>query len=871
MDRFRKITLFIALTAAAFLLNRFRIGIIFGIDFIAGSIPVLLSSVILGPIAGAVTALASGLSTYSLWNHFYAVPAFMLEAVFVGIFFRKTKLNLVLIEIFYWFTVGIATVFITYVIFGDLSLSSIQTIALKQIVNGIVNSVIVTILFIASTRLLPIKDFDYSRFNNIESILTSFITATTILALFVILSFTSKINEKRFTEEIIERLENSVQESDSNISVWSRGYYSLARMLSTCANPEIAYLAAVEEYQGLEHILRTDNFGNILEMYPEDPSLTDSIPIHENIENIENSIFSCARFGTCNHEHPRIVLYVPCTGKDTEVGYLVMLINFKEFIDQLVPHFSASRQSFELIEKNKILASYQYSETKELRLMYKESADTVFERSIRVWLTGADIANIERSKQAVFIYSSIMNSTGWEIYVAETAEAMFNQIYEINTDYLVIICIFIIATGILSFFLVSRIVTPLKTISTLINKLRTDPGYLPDNDWPDTKIVEISSVSDYLQRLLEAGRRRTEDLMKSNQRLTTTLMSIGDAVIVNDEENRILLFNKNAAELTEWNGEDAIGLPVDEVLLLRAPDEELVSKGRLGRSEYILTSKSGKKYRITGMASPIVDSRRYLGSIIVFHDETNRIRRDTQLKNAQKMESIGLLAGGIAHDFNNLLTGIMGYADIIDANLKEDNQLKEFSTAILDTGEKAADLVQQLLSFARKGSFIRTNVEINQLIEKTTHLISAGGSKDIQIKKELSNEKIVVRSDETMLHSMLLNLGVNARDAMPEGGTITFSTSIEELDAGYCLNSAFSLTPGLFACITVSDSGTGISKDKIEQVFDPFFTTKEMGKGVGLGLATVYGTVIEMEGAISVESTEGRGTTFKILLPILKT
>ncbi|HAK46384.1 MAG TPA: hypothetical protein DCO79_10770 [Spirochaeta sp.] len=873
MNMLKKVIVITSLSILAFILNQFTIGIIFGVDFILGSIPVLIAAVLFGPVGGIITALASSMSTYFIWNHFNAFPGFILEAVFMSIMFRKTKLNLVVIDIIYWFTLGIASVFIFYRLTGGMALRNVEMIGLKQAVNGIVNSVVVNLIFFLAAKIRPATHIDYKRFNSIENIFFSFIVAVIIFSLFAQLSYSSILNERRHTEAITDRLDAALSGIESTISIWADGYLILTDHVNSGNNPEAEYLSLLEDIPAVKYILITDTEGNIKNTYPK----SDLFPDRTNLPDDRSiRVFSCTNLNKAMSDANFIAVTSVIDPSSDNSDLSVFLIDFEEIFDDLMELLANEGQNFKIAAGENEIAflSLQPDSGIDLSKMFADAEAIENEDGIRIWYPDKKMPKIERRRKSVFLNIGEIKLTGWQIYAAESSEAMFNSIFIINTSYLKIISAFIIALSTFSLLLVSGITRPLKMLSEVINKLRENPDRNSALNWPETNINEIRSVSDYLKKLLLSRQQYISELRQSNQRLTTTLMSIGDGVIVTDADNRIVIINKIAINLTGWSKVEAVGVPVDDVLLLSSSDAAMLqseSSESFDRSEYILTSKNGNQFRIIGTSSPIIIENKVLGSIVVFRDETERIRQGNQLKNAQKMESIGLLAGGIAHDFNNLLTGVMSYADIIDARLEDDDQLKEYSTTILDTGEKAAGLVQQLLSFARKGSFIRTDVNLHEVIKKTVHLLDAGNAKGFKTETNLSSDEVSIRGDETMLQSMLLNLGVNAKDAMPGGGIISFSTEKTKLDADFCKTSTFPLTPGSFVLLKVADTGTGIPPENIEQIFEPFFTTKSTGKGVGLGLAAVYGTVQEMSGSITVSSSEDTGTTFSIYLPLIKT
>lgn len=249
-------------------------------------------------------------------------------------------------------------------------------------------------------------------------------------------------------------------------------------------------------------------------------------------------------------------------------------------------------------------------------------------------------------------------------------------------------------------------------------------------------------------------------------------------------------------------------------------------------------------------------------------DAAEQKRLEERLRQTQKMEVIGQLAGGVAHDFNNMLTAILGSAELMEPYVMENPTATKLLANIKKAASRSADLTGQLLAFSRKGQKKDVRVCIETTIHEVISLLERTIDKNITLETRLIAKDTCVTGDPSLLQNALLNLGVNARDAMPEGGVITFTTANVELDSSYCESSVFNITPGPYIEIAVSDAGTGITKENIQHVFEPFFTTKEVGKGTGLGLAAVYGTITDHLGSINIYSEPGIGTVFKIYLPL---
>ncbi len=249
------------------------------------------------------------------------------------------------------------------------------------------------------------------------------------------------------------------------------------------------------------------------------------------------------------------------------------------------------------------------------------------------------------------------------------------------------------------------------------------------------------------------------------------------------------------------------------------------------------------------------------------HDISDRVKLEDQLRQAQKMEAVGRLAGGIAHDFNNLLTAIRGNAELMSHRVKKDPAMAAEVDEILHAADRAATLTRQLLAFSRKQVLQPIAMDVNEVIGNVSRMARRLIGTDVQLQLELARSVSKVLADPAQVEQVLLNLIVNARDAMPSGGTITVQTQDVTLGADAPQIVQAGIAPGRFVMLAVTDNGIGMDQATQARIFEPFFTTKETGRGTGLGLSTVYGIIRQTGGAITVESERGKGASFKVYLP----
>lgn len=374
-------------------------------------------------------------------------------------------------------------------------------------------------------------------------------------------------------------------------------------------------------------------------------------------------------------------------------------------------------------------------------------------------------------------------------------------------------------------------------------------------------------------------------LRESEVRYQATLSSIGDAVIAVDLDGNVTYLNPAACEVTGYGPTEANGRPVDDVMpifhevsgqKLETPALRVLrSKTRFFLTEpVLLRTRGGGLVPIDDCASPIVERDGSIsGAVVAFRDvrdrrsQEERLRRaEEQLRQAQKMEAVGRLAGGIAHDFNNLLTVISSATEMLLESTSADEQTRELVDEIDGATERASSLTRQLLSFGRKQILQPEVVDLNALVGSLNRMLRRLISEDIELELALSAEPLAVKVDPRQLEQVLLNLAINARDAMPAGGRLTLATEIATTLPDVLVDAEESAS---FVRLLVRDTGEGMPHDVALRAFEPFFTTKAKGKGTGLGLATVHGIVTQSGGHIELDSRVGEGTTVSIYLPMV--
>jgi two-component system, cell cycle sensor histidine kinase and response regulator CckA len=382
---------------------------------------------------------------------------------------------------------------------------------------------------------------------------------------------------------------------------------------------------------------------------------------------------------------------------------------------------------------------------------------------------------------------------------------------------------------------------------------------------PGVEAIVINS-RDITERKLAA-----QWVLEGNQRLNALIQAAPVGICELDPEGRLMRWNPAATQMFGWNEGEVLGklppfIPEEALNDFKNLLSGCFNGQQLEGLEQSRRCKDGSCIEIGIWTAPLRDaSGRTTGLVAIMVDVTERKQLEGKLQESDKLRAIGRLAGGIAHDFNNLLTVILGYAKLLKEQLSADHPLQKHARAIHDSGERAAALIEQLLAFSRQKALQPKILDWNTVLEHSAGMFKRLIGEDVQLEMLLAPGGVSIQADPSQLDQLGLNLVVNARDAMPEGGSITLETSVVDLGAAEAAR--LSLRSGRYAALSVADTGHGMDEQTKARIFEPFFTTKGQGRGTGLGLSTVYGIVQQSGGGIAVHSKPGFGTTFTVYLP----
>src|SRR5271165_1731670 len=387
-------------------------------------------------------------------------------------------------------------------------------------------------------------------------------------------------------------------------------------------------------------------------------------------------------------------------------------------------------------------------------------------------------------------------------------------------------------------------------------------------------ISDRKRIAEELRRANEElHQRTTEQLGEYRSRLASIIDSSEDAIIGKDLDGIITSWNKGAEHIYGYTPEEVVGKHISLLAPSDRPDEipEILRKIAQGEGtehyESVRVTKQGRRLDVSITVSPLRDAKGdIIGASAIARDITAQKRAEGQLHQSQKMEAIGRLAGGVAHDFNNILGIINACTEFLRDRIAPASEPMHYIENIKKATERGSSLTRQLLTFSRSSAIRPLVLDLNERLKDVSKLLRPLMGDDVEILIVSKAPAAVVEADPGQLDQIVINLAVNARDAMPNGGKFILETRAEKFDEAFAEQHQ-NMAPGKYVLLAVSDTGSGMDEATVARIFEPFFTTKELGKGTGLGLSTVYGIVKQSAGHILVYSEPGHGTTFKIYLP----
>jgi two-component system, cell cycle sensor histidine kinase and response regulator CckA len=495
---------------------------------------------------------------------------------------------------------------------------------------------------------------------------------------------------------------------------------------------------------------------------------------------------------------------------------------------------------------------------------------------------GRKLLIVDDEKDFVLSLADVLESYGYIVEKAHSEKSALEKIKEFKAEVVLLDVRLGKENGINLIYqlkeqlpkLLPIVMTAYATADTAIEALQEGAyDYLRKPLNPMDLLAKLDRCFEVLQ--LEKEKKTAEE----HYRLLIDTMN--DGLGIQDLEARFTYVNNKLCEMTGFSRDELIGKPITDLLDETNKKYYYENTGKtknagFKRHELDLLKKDGSFFPATISPQTLKDTdgrlKGYFAVIVDIskrkQDEEARIKMESQLQQAQKMESIGTLAGGISHDFNNSLQAILGYTQMLLIETENMGSIHSRLLQIEKAAKRAGELTQQLLAFSRKVESRLRPIDLNQEVKQIGSLLQRTILKMINIELNLGGNLKIINADPSQVEQMLMNLAINARDAMGEEGRITIKTENRTVDKEYC-KSQFGLVPGDYVLLTFSDTGHGMGQETLERIFEPFFTTKEPGKGTGLGLPMVYGLVKKHNGHIECNSRPGEGTAFKIFFPAI--
>jgi len=467
--------------------------------------------------------------------------------------------------------------------------------------------------------------------------------------------------------------------------------------------------------------------------------------------------------------------------------------------------------------------------------------------------------------------TALISGPGWVAVVSQTSAKAYEPVWRTAIFFALGVLAAVLLAALAAMGMARRFSRPLSEFSSRA-KVVASGNY--DFSFTEPRSLEFAELARSFRTMADAVRERENSLRESEEKYRLLVENANDAVFI-VQDGSIPFANRKTEEMTGLPAEELAAGPFarfvhseDRDMVVERYNARLDGRERAWPDSFRIVNPSGKETWVL-LSDILIEWEGKPATLNFLRDINEQKSLEQQALQAQKLESIGTLAGGIAHDFNNLLQAIQGYAELSLLAADEEGPLREDLQEIIQAAQRGGDLTRQLLLFSRKVESRMRPVELNEQVARTAKILERVLPKMINVELRLRSRVEKVNADPSQIEQVLMNLAVNARDAMPEGGDLILETgalSLPEPDGDHP-----GVDPGEYVLLTVSDTGTGVEKETLEHIFEPFFTTKEAGQGTGLGLAMVYGIVRNHGGYIKCFSSSGRGASFRIYLPAIET
>jgi PAS domain S-box-containing protein len=894
------------LVLLGFLGNYYALPLFFGADFLLGSIAVLLVLYFFGLSCGIAAALAVNVYTYVLWGHPYGIIIFTLEALFVGLFLKGGRRNVLLLDGLFWLFIGFPLNGLIYYVVLHMDATTTAFIVLKQGVNGVFNALLASL----AINHLPMHRFlgrsQERRTVSLQETIFNLLVAVILVPAILLTIMQIKGEMRQIETTMLADLQTLSLNIQTHLNSWYRqSLLPVSELAKDAGDParisleDLQHEVEILKRSSLDfHTLHVENASAI--------TIACSPAVNERGPTIGVNLADRAWFKEAKASHkpvlsdvflgnrvtlfPTVIFCVPVLKGNLFLGTATASMNLQRINGFLEPYDKGRGVKITLADKNGRVIASTVPERLPMQTWDWKKGGIVSPVIDNVYCWSPDEKNLPsmmRWKRSNFVQEiKIGRDMPWSLVIESPIAPYQEHVFAIYAQNLVIIVVLIILTLFLALALSRWLAKPLEKLAAvttdLPDKITTHQAIV----WPESAAAEIDSLIGNYQAMTQALESNFQDLeeygdalAKSNEELKSEIrdrQQAESALRISEEKYRSLIDNASEAillfdldgNIREANREmqNMLGYGKGELLHLHYSEihpsnemgrvtiafEEYVGAGKGSLLNSWLLHRDGSKVPVDITASKI----EYGGETIIqgiFKDITDRLKTDAEHLKMSKLESLGTLAGGIAHDFNNILTAILGNISLARIQVQMPEKVAKRLEDAEHAAARAKDLTQQLLTFARGGDPVKKNIKLSGLLKEAAGFAIHGSA--VKCEFVLGDNLWPVQADEGQLSQVIHNLVLNSVQAMPNGGTITIAAN----------NAVFVPEENRFVEIYVADSGTGISEHLLPQIFDPYFTTKQQGSG--LGLATCYSIIKKHGGNITVESKPDKGSTFYVRLP----
>jgi len=916
----REPLLLVLLLLLGFVGNYFSFPLFFGVDFLFGGISSLIILSLYGPVWGVVSAIAISSYTYPLWGHPYAIVIFTLELATVGICLQKSRRSLLQCDGAFWLFLGIPAVFLFYFLIMKMDLISTTVIMLKQCTNGIFNALIASLLINLLPALRMRRIIGKARTIPLREILFNFMIALVLFPVLGIMIVEGRTAMSRMEQGVAANLKTLSADASRHLEAWFNERLHAVEELATMAGQ--VPLADKETLQSSTEIVKrmfpdfhnmyvADHGGTTVAFYPPVNEKGESTiglnfsdrDYYKRLKAERHPVLSEVLLGRGGIFSPIVTLSAPMIVADQFKGFALAAIDLTQLRYLIDQYSQQGRYQITLCDQDQHVITSTVSGREAMQYFDHRQTGNLksYGSSFFLWSPAAqNLPAMTRFKKSLYVNEELISDhLPWKIIVEYPVARQQVVLYSLYNRYLSTLLIFTAVTFLLTAVISPWLARPLTHLAAWTERM-PDPERLIDTEeetLPESAVTEIDSLMSNFAvmksalksnfRELEKRSEETEcvnvelktkireletarkAVLESEGKALSMLNSITETLMLVDEEGTVLAANPSAAKRLEKPVEKIIGTRLSDLFPDAAISQdisEVFATGTPLRREIEVQERISDTHYYPGF-----DSRGKVFQVAVFVlDITDKRRLESRLQRAEKMEALGTLAGGVAHDLNNILSGIVSYPDLLLLDLPKDSTLTKPIETIKKSGEKAAAIVQDLLTLSRRGAVVTEVVDLNEIVSEQLKSpefkLLRSHHPLVRIESDLAINLLPIKGSSIHLSKMVMNLFSNAAEAMPDGGLLQVSTKNRYIDRpveGYD-----EVQEGDYVVLTVSDRGVGIRPEDMRRIFEPFYSKKVMGRsGTGLGMAVVWGAVKDHHGYIDLQSTTGKGATISVYLP----